>query len=152
MMFDPNQFLDQQFNEANDTKTIPVPAGEFIAVAEEAKVTSWQAKDDPSKAGLKLQVTWAVDDEGVKATVGRDKVTVRQEIMLDLTDAGMLDFGRGKNTRLGKLREALNLNTPGQPFAFSMIAGRPARITVGHTPNPKQPDEVYANVNAVARM
>lgn len=151
-MFDPNQFLDQQFTEANDTKLIPVPAGEFVAVTEEAKIVPWQSKDDPSKSGLKLQVTWAIDDEGVKGVTGRDKVTVRQEIMLDLNDAGMLDFGRGKNTRLGKLRDALNLNTPGQPFSFSMIAGRVARITVGHTPNPKDPGEVYANVNAVARM
>lgn len=151
-MFDPNQFLDQQFTDANDTKSIPVPAGEFIAVVEETKINTWQAKDDPSKSGLKLQIQWSVDDEGVKATVGRDKVTVRQEIMLDLTDSGTLDFGRGKNIRLGKLRDALGLNTPGQPFAFSMLAGRVARITVGHTPNPKEPGEVYTNVTAVARM
>ena len=33
MMFDPNQFLDQQFNEANDTKLIPVPAGGMTSVS-----------------------------------------------------------------------------------------------------------------------
>lgn len=151
-MFDPNQFLEQQYDQANDTKSIPIPAGEFIAVAEEAKITTWQAKDDPSKSGLKLQVSWAIDDEGVKATVGRDKVTVRQEIMLDLTDDGKgLDFGRGKNVRLGKLREALGLNTAGQPFSFTQIPGRAARVTIGHTPA-KEPGEVYSNVTAVARV
>ena len=33
------------------------------------------------------------------------------------------DGGKGKNIRLGKLREACDLNRPGQPFSFPLGAG-----------------------------
>ena len=31
-IFNPEQFLDQVYEEANDTKTIPVPEGEYLAL------------------------------------------------------------------------------------------------------------------------
>ena len=148
-MFDPNQFLDLQITEANDTKTIPVPVGEFTAVADKAECRTWQSKKDPSKSGVTLEVTWAIDDQGVKELLGRDTVTVRQGVMLDLTDEGGLDMGKGRNVGLGRLREALGLNIPGQPFAFSMIPGRMARIKVDHRIDG---ENVYAEVKGAAKL
>lgn len=148
-MFDPNQFLDLQITEANDTKVIPVPVGEFTAVADKTECRTWQSKKDPSKSGVTLEVTWAIDDQGVKELLGRDQVTVRQGIMLDLTDEGGLDMGKGRNVGLGRLREALGLNVPGQPFAFSMIPGRMAKIKVDHRIDG---ENVYAEVKGAAKL
>ena len=148
-MFNPEQFLDMQVTDSNDTKAIPVPVGEYTAVVEEVKCRQWQSKQDPSKSGLTLDITWSVDDAAVKELLGRDKVTVRQGIMLDITDSGGLDMGKGRNIGLGRLREALGLNTPGQPFSFSMIAGRVAKVNVSHRIDG---ENIYAEVKGVARI
>ena len=148
-MFSPEQFLDMQTTEANDTKLIPVPVGEYVAVIDEVKARSWKKKDDPSVGGLALDIVWAIDDEGVKSLLGRDKVTVKQGIMLDLTESGGLDMGKGKNVNLGKLREATGLNVPGQPFAASMLGGRLAKIRVEHRVDG---DTIYSDVKAVTKL
>lgn len=148
-MFNPEQFLDRQFTEANDTKLVPVPVGEYTAIAGEVKCRQWQSKADPSKSGLTLDVTWEIDDSAVKELLGRDKVTVRQGIMLDLTDSGSMDMGKGRNVGLGRLREALNLNQPGQAFSFSMIPGRLAKVSVTHRIDG---ENIYAEVKSLARM
>ncbi len=148
-MFDANQFLDTQITEANDTKLIPVPVGEYTAVAQEVKARQWTSKSDPSKTGLTLDILWEIDDANVKALLGREKVTCKQGLMLDVTDSGGLDMGKGKNTGLGRLREALNLNNPGQPFSFAMIPGRVAKVKVEHRAHE---DQIFAEVKAVARL
>jgi hypothetical protein len=148
-MFSPEQFLDMQITESNDTKTIPVPVGEYTAVAEEVKCRPWQSKKDPSMSGLTLDIKWSIDDPAVKELLGRDKVTVNQGIMLDLTDSGGLDMGKGRNIGLGRLREALGLNAPGQPFSFMMISGRVAKVNVSHRIDG---ENIYAEVKGVAKL
>ena len=148
-MFNPDQFLDMQIEGQNDTKIIPVPAGEYTAMIEEVKVRQWQSKADPLKSGLTLDVQWSIDDASVKELLGRGKVTVKQGIMLDLTDAGGLDMGKGRNIGLGRLREALDLNQPGRPFSFTMLTGRVARVNVSHR---IADDNIFAEVKQVARM
>lgn len=148
-MFSPEQFLDMQVTESNDTKIIPVPVGEYTAVAEEVKCRQWQSKKDPSMSGLTLDIKWSIDDSAVKELLGRDKVTVNQGIMLDLTDSGGLDMGKGRNVGLGRLREALGLNAPGQPFSFMMVSGRVAKVSVSHRIDG---ENIYAEVKGVAKM
>lgn len=148
-MFNPDQFLDMQVTDANDTKVVPVPVGEYTAVIGEVKVRPWQSKKDPSVAGVALDLVWEIDSQEVKTLLGRDKVTVKQGVMLDLTDSGQLDMGKGKNISLGRLREATNLNVPGQPFAFSMLNGRVAKVNISHRVDG---DTIYSEVKAVARM
>lgn len=148
-MFSPEQFLDMQVTESNDTKTVPVPVGEYTAVAEVVKCRTWQKKDDPSVSGLTLDIRWVVDDEAVKTLLGRDKITVNQGIMLDLTEAGGLDMGKGRNVGLGRLREAIGLNTPGQPFSFTMITGRIAKVSVSHRIDG---ENIFAEVKGVAKL
>lgn len=148
-MFNPEQFLDMQVTESNDTKTIPVPAGEYIAVVEDVKCRQWQSKADPSKSGVTLDVTWSLDDGAVKELLGRDKVTVKQGLMLDITDSGGIDMGKGRNVGLGRLRDALNLNVPGQPFSFSMLNGRVAKISVSHR---VVGEDIFADVKGVAKL
>lgn len=148
-MFNPDQFLDMQVTEANDTKLTPVPVGEYVAVIEDVKCRQWQSKQDPSKSGLTLDITWSIDDPAVKELLGRDKVTVRQGVMLDLTESGGLDMGKGRNVGLGRLREAVGLNTPGQPFSFSMLVGRVAKVSVSHRIDG---DNIYAEVKGVTKL
>jgi len=148
-MFNPDQFLDMQVTESNSTEAIPIPVGEYTAVIGEVKCRPWQKKDDPSVAGLALDLVWDIDDESVKELLGRSKVTCKQGVMLDMTDSGGLDMGKGRNISLGRLREATGLNVAGQPFAFSMLVGRLAKVKVEHRVNG---DQIFSEIKNVAKL
>lgn len=148
MSFSPETFMQMTFEEANETTSIPIPEGEYQAMSTGSEVTQWTSRDG-SKSGLKLTVTWEIADEKAKEATGKDKLTVRQDIMLDLTDTGSLAFGKGKNVTLGRLREALKLNQPGQPFNFAMLAGRMALVLVKHRPFE---DRIFEEVKGVAAI
>lgn len=150
--FDPAVFLNATITEALDTRIVPIPAGDFTAIAGDVKVEEWQGVKDPSKSGLKVNIMWQIDDPGVKQITGRDNPMVRQEIMLDLTENKTLATGKGMNVRLGQLREALGLNTPGQPFSFSMISGRPAKVKIKQRPHPDDPERILNDVAGVAKL
>ena len=98
--FRAEQFMNQEFNEANDTKSVPCPEGDYLGLTEKAELRSWVSKNDPSKSGLTLDIAWIVEDEAVKQELGRDKVVVSQGIMLDLTPEGNLDMGKGRTSSL----------------------------------------------------
>ena len=147
-MFDPAMFLEATINEANSTESIPVPVGEYVATITDVKARKWQAKDQSSE-GIALDVLWEIDDADVKELLGRAKVTVKQGIMLDLNEQGGLDIGKGRNVNLGRLREAVGLNVPGQPFSFFMLNGRPAKVLVEHRANG---DQIFAEVKGVTKL
>jgi hypothetical protein len=75
--------------------------GEFPGVIDKIAARQWQSGDG-TKTGVALDVTWAIEDDEAKATTGRDVVTARQGIMLDLTPDGAIDMGEGKNVALGR--------------------------------------------------
>jgi hypothetical protein len=68
--------------------------------------------------------------------------------MLDLTEEGMLATGKGRNVLLGRLREATGLNQSGEPFAFPMLTGRPAKVQVAHR---LYEGQIYAEVKGTAK-
>lgn len=148
MSFDPNTFLAATFTETNDTTVQPVPAGEYQALAEKVDIKPWASKDG-SSSGLKLEILWNILDDNVKALLGRDTVKCSQQQMLDITEAGALDFSKGKNVGLGRIREALDLNKPGEPFAFPMIQGRMAKVIVSHRISG---EDVYAEIKKVGKI
>ena len=152
-MFDPNEFLQETYEGSHDTKLINPEdnmAGDgYQALIKKVDIRSWQKKDDPSVAGLALDLQWEILDEDVKRFCNRDVVIVKQGIMLDLTDAGRLDMARGKNVALGRLREALDMNQDGQPFSFSMLEGSMANVFVQHRIHD---DNIYAEVKRVAKL
>lgn len=149
--FDPNQFLDMQITDSNDTVLRPVPAGEYVAIATSVECRPWQGKNDPTQAGIALDIKWEIDDQDLTAELGR-KPTVKQGIMLDTTESGGLDMGKGRNVGLGRLRAAVDLNKPGQPFSFSMVTGRAAKVLVSHRPDKSNPEIVYAEVKGVTAL
>lgn len=130
--FDVEAFMSSATTEANSTRSEPVPEGEYTAIA--------HISDDPQNPAVRttmsgkvvLDVHWSIDDAGVKEVTGRDDPQVRQSIFLDIDANGRLDVSKGKNLQLGRLREALGLNTPGIPFKFADISGKVARVLVKH--------------------
>ena len=154
LTFDPASFMNQQVTGANDTKLIPVPVGEYAAVIEKVDLRSWVGKKDPSQAGVALDIIWSLDSAEVKKLLGRDKVTVKQGIMLEMTDAGQLDIGKGKNIGLGRLREAVGLNKPGKAFSISQLSGQFAKVSVGHRIDDRNPSDpaIFAEVQGVVSM
>lgn len=131
MSFDPQAFIDASVTESNDTVVIPCPIGEYPGVIDKILPRTWQSSDG-TKSGVAIDVLWLVEDPAVKEFLGRDTVIVKQGLMLDTTEDGRLDMSKGKNVGLGRLREALDLNVPGQPFSFGMLPGRAGKVSVSH--------------------
>lgn len=144
--FDPASFLNQEFNEALDTKVVPCPVGEYLAISDKVEIKPWSAKDG-SSSGLKLEILWDIQDDNVKQLLGRDTVKVMQQQMLDLTETGALDLAKGKNVGLGRIREALDMNKAGEPFSFAMMQGRMAKVNVTHRP---YGDDLFAEIKRIA--
>ena len=150
-MFDADSFLQSSVTGANDTKIIPCPVGEYAAIIDKINARQWQSTDG-SKTGITLDVTWLVQDAGAQQATGREQVTVRQGIMLDASPTGGLDMGQGKNIGLGRLREAVGKNNPGEPFAFAMLPGLMAKVSVTHREDKNDPSVVYAEVKLVTKL
>lgn len=148
-MFSAEEFLNLEVEGQNSTQSVPVPAGEYIAVIDEVKARQWKSKDDPTKQGMAVDITWLIDDANVKALLERDRVTVKQGVMLDLNDNGGIDTGKGKNVTLGRLREATDLNQPGRPFSFNQLKGKVAKVQIAHRIDG---DAIYTDVKAVAKI
>lgn len=144
-VFDADSFAQTDYAESNDTELIPIDDGEYVAVAKKKDLRLVETKQGEQ---VVLDVTWSIDDPAQKEKTGRDNLTVRQGIFLDRTESGSLDFGKGKNVGLGKLREAIGLNQPGQPFNFTMIEGRPAIIKVTSRKD-KDSDQIFNDVKGV---
>jgi hypothetical protein len=129
--FDPQAFLDTQTNESNDTRVIPCPVGEWAADIDSVDVKS-AVSQKTGEPWTKLNVKWKITNTEANTIADRDPIFVTQGVMLEITEAGGLDMGKGKNVQLGRLREAVGLNSPGAPFSFRMLIGRSAKVKVDH--------------------
>lgn len=152
-MFNPEAFMQATIDQANDTKVIPCPEGEFHAQAIDVKVSSGTIGkgERTGEPWASLNVTWEIADPNVAAITLRDKTRVRQGVMLDLTSDGNLDMAKGRNIGLGKLRDAVGLNVPGQPFSPTMIIGRAARVAVKHRIDERDGETIQPEVRAAIR-
>lgn len=142
--FDPDAFLNSTVSGANDTKITPVPEGEYAAIVDE--IMPRRSKDGNSTM---IDVKWKIMDSSLSASIGRDNISVRQTVFLDMTPNGTLDMGKGKNVQLGKLREAVGLNDPMKPFSPSMLRGMTAKVRVTQRPDPNNPEVIYNDVKGV---
>ena len=148
-IFNAEQFLDQVVEGAMDTRVVPCPEGDWQMEVKSYSARTWKSKDG-TKAGVALDLIWNVTDYTALTTAGVDELSCKQGIMLDITPEGKLDTGKGKNIRLGRLREALGLNEKDQPFSFALLTGRVAVGTVTHRTNDE--GEVFAEVKSVAKF
>lgn len=146
--FDPDLFLSSQIDATLDTRMFPVPVGEYLAVIEDIKPRIQNSKDG-TQQWLIFDIVWNIDDQKVRADLGREKVTSRQSLFIDRTPDGSIDIGKGRNVQLGKLREALGQNKPGA-WAPSMLKGQVARVRVVQEPD-KNTGDLYDKVVGVAK-
>lgn len=124
-------FIDATFSEANSTTFEPIPVGEYQATIEEIKFSNGVSQKT-GEPWHRLEVTWSVEDETLKESLGRKKLTSRQSILLEMLESGGLAAGKGQNIGFGRLREAVDLNRPGEVFSPRMLIGRRALIKIGH--------------------
>lgn len=141
--FDADSFMNSQFEGEMETKYYPIPVADDY-VASISKVEPRMAGDKPV-----LEVTWQTTDPRAVEATGLDTPQVRQTVWLDLTEAGSLDLGRGKNVGLGKLRAAVGQNNAGQPWQAGMLIGQTAKIKITHR---MYLGEAQAQVAAVAAL
>lgn len=150
-LFSPESFLDAQITEAS-VKRPPLTAGkDLIGIITAITARAWQGKEDPSKSGIAFDVKIEFDlsnDPVEFARVGVAKVIIQDSIMLNLTDAGGIDLAPGKNGRLRQYREALNMNTAGEPFNPRNMVGRPIRAKIKHDP---YQGEIFDKIDSVAK-
>lgn len=146
--FDVNttNLANTEFTGALDTAVVPVDEGEFTGVIEKFELRSLESK---GKNYTVLEVFWNVDDEEQRQKTGRDKLTVRQSLFLDITDHGTLDISKGKNVGLGRLREALGQNSPSKPWSFGHIVGQVATVLV--TQRASDNGEIFNEIRRVAK-
>lgn len=146
--FDPATFAQMTFTEANSTRTIPIPAGDWPATCVKQEIKIWENRDKTA-SGLKCVLTFEFTDPALQEITGRKKNLLTYEIMLDLTPENGLDFGKGANAKLGRAREAFGLNVPGQPFSFDMFVGREVMTNVAHREYEGNP---VAEIKGLARL
>lgn len=141
--FDPDQFMNTTVSAPNATRYLPCPTGDYNAMIEDVK-SSVTDKGKP-----KMDVVWSIDNADVKAKLGREKVTVRQTIWLDIEN-GALSVGEGKNVGLGRLRDALGQNT-GAAWNPGMLKGGVAKVKVTHRID-KDTGDTFDQVSAVSKL
>ena len=144
--FNPDVFLNTEANEANSTQYTPVPEGEHPAAIKAIKP---RVLNDGRAV---LDVTWTVTDEESQNETGMAEPSVRQTLWLDITESGGLDFGKGRNVGLGKLRDALGQNVSGKPWAPGMLVGGAATVKVAHSIDKRDGVTIQAEVKAVSPL
>lgn len=152
--FDPNKFLDATISEPS-TKRVPLPAGqEYTGTVKDVKMRSWVGKKDPTQSGAVADVHIEIDVTSNPAahkalgTAAYDRVVLVDGVMLDTTEAGAIDNSPGKNSKLRRYREALNMNKPGDSFSFRNMIGRLIKVKVKHEP---YEGEMYDKIDSVLK-
>lgn len=146
-MFNPEAFMNSTISDANSSQYNVTPEGEFKGVISKIEVKTVGADNKPV-----INVTWKIDDEGVRNETGLSEPIARQTIWLDVTEQGGLDMGKGKNVGLGKLREALGQNQPGKPWMPGMLEGGVALVKIKHSIDKRDNVTIQANVNGVTKL
>jgi len=149
MSLNTEEFMQTTTEDVLDDHLEPCPAGEWLALLEDFEVLDFEFKSGERKGetGYRLAIKWDVQEEEVKKICDREKVTVRQSLLLDITEDGQgLDMGKGRNIGLGQLRTAFGQNAPGQTWSPMMLKGQVGKIKVK---SGIYEDRVTADVTAV---
>ena len=156
MAFDADAFLNQTPDAPNATVIEACPEGEYRATIDDGD-KAIQFKEFTSQKNNQvyhqMQVFFNILDDNVRAQLKRDKVLVPMSIFLDLTDAGQLDTGQGKNVGIGRLRAALDQNQPGQAWSPAMLKGKgPVMVKVTQRSDKNDPNNKFAEVSRIAKI
>lgn len=146
MSFDLDTFMNSVTTDAGSTVLEPVPFGEYEAFVDDIKVRTTRT------GKVVMDLIWAISDQSLQEQLGRDKVTVRQSVFVDVSPSGGIDFNKGKNVQLGRVREALGQNKEGEAWSPMQLRGAgPARITVTQRMD-DETGNTYNDVKQVGRI
>lgn len=159
-LFNPDTFLDTQIEGPLSTKPVVHPIGTYQSLIKEVKGRKVQG--DKGMMAF-LDIYHEVDgnqpiDDGtgrmVKEVTNRDKITVVDSVILDLTPGGNLDNREGMNFRLGRYRAALGQNDlpPGTNWSPRMLMGQPVKVEVAHRNDKNDPTIVYTQVKGIEKL
>jgi hypothetical protein len=147
--FDPAQFLDATTSEAS-VRRPPLPSGLVLTgLIQDLQMRKVQGKKDPSKDYLFMDVKILVQVPHDLQSQGQPpEVTFTDGVSLDTTPSGGLDMSPGKNGKLRRYRESLDMNTPGVAFSPRQMIGRQIAVKIKHEPFE---GEMYDRVDSVVK-
>jgi hypothetical protein len=139
--FDPDLFMHQTIDAPLETEFKMVPAGEYPAMIGDFDSSAFEIIDFEYKKGAragqpgqmtKFTIPFIINDDAVKAEMGRDNVIVTSQIILDIGTDGGVDFGPNKNVQLGRIRDAVGQNTAGSWTIANLRGAGPVMVKVDH--------------------
>jgi hypothetical protein len=141
MSFDPDTFMQQTVDAPLATEYVLAPQGEYLASIDDFESDAIEQIHFDYKKGpragtpgtmTKLTLPFIINDDTVKASLGRDKVVVSKQLILDIDEKGDLDYATGRNVELGRIRDAVGQNGNG-PWSISQLRGAgPVMVKVVH--------------------
>lgn len=143
-IFDPESFMQSSVTGAHSTEYELCPEGDYNAVVLRDGFSAREVTRQDGSASHVLDVPCQID---APEKEGANQKIVRYSVWLDLNESGGFDMSKGKNVRLGRLREAVGQNDPSRPWALLDLVGQPLRVKVQHSADGK-----YANVTAVGKV
>jgi hypothetical protein len=157
--FDADAFMNATVDVPLATNLQGVPEGEYTAMIGDFDSSAFRSVTVTNKTtGLSqdrpvLEVPFVIQDDALKAKLGREQITHRETFWLDIDANGKLDTGPDKNVRLGQLRNCLGQNQAGVPWAPSMLRNMgPVRIVIKTTSDKRDPDKKYTNISKYAKI
>lgn len=162
--FDAGAFMQSTIDQPMETEYQLAPETTCQAMIDDFDETAIERieftyGEKSKKAGqrgsmVKFNCPFSIQDAAILAQMGREKVNVEWQLILDVNELGQLDWGKDRNVKLGQLREAVNQNQPG-PWTISNLKGAgPLMIKIVHeTFKRKDGSEgKAARVSRVARL
>lgn len=154
-MFDLDKFMSSTASAPGSTQWEVCPEGDFpIMLDTDIKISNIKGESDKGPYDFwVMEIPCIIQDDAVKAKLGREKVTARMRINLDIDEAtARLDESKGKNVQLNRLKEALGQNVAGWTPTMLRGAG-PIMGHVRHVMNKKDPNsQPFAEIDRVAKI
>jgi hypothetical protein len=152
--FDPDAFLNFEYESATETKRQLTPAGWheiYIESFELIRPKQFQNKQTGAMEWSSpiFKPKCVIEDEGVRTLMGvtdpERKLYVYPQLYLDVTETGAIDMGPNKNISLGQIRQACGQNNEGVRWRISDLAGSVKFFgNCRHeTPDAAKPEAVY---------
>jgi hypothetical protein len=155
--FDASAFLNQTVDGPMSTSIPANPEGEYkMMISGDSDPTTWFGEAKWEKNGQSFSsptctIPVEILDDALRAKLGRDKVTDRIKMFLDMKD-GRLDTSEGKNVKLGALRAALGQNEMAGWTFGKLVGAGPFIGRITQSSDKKDPTIKYSEVSRVSKL